>query len=193
MYPAVNLIHGIGIVFNVAAGIHAYTHHDRHHLWLLDFGMAAFLVGCNVWYRRNMKRLAANHAAAMQELREAEERLRQQMEAEITPEAYSRATLNLQRICAITGAGYFENHEKVSPIDDRLYPGPWVRYARNGTTFTILAGHIIRQRPDGHYSSTCYYTVHGIPRPELVASALLLLKRDPLLFEKLLGHTGFYA
>lgn len=108
------------------------------------------------------------------------------------------ATENLMRICVNTGASYSPNHVGWSPLG---FPGPWVRIALGDATYYISVGWVVRTRgilaPVRFYERTCVYFVddegRAVPGPEHVATALLLLKNNPALFDAWARHDGPHA
>lgn len=102
---------------------------------------------------------------------------------------YELADQNLRHICAVLGAAYSPDHKSWSPIGNCEYPGPWVRLGVEGLTFYILAGNVVKFEGAQRIAATCYYIFPCLedsqtPFPEKIASALLLLKNDPELFDK---------
>lgn len=120
---------------------------------------------------------------------------------ELTPAEI--ADQNLRHLCAVTGATYSPDHKAYSPMGNIAYPGPWVRIVLQGTEFYICAQYIIKMGPS-YRSGTCFYlsktyevneavTGEKTPYAEQVASALLLLRNDPSIFDRWAQHNGPYA
>lgn len=106
------------------------------------------------------------------------------------------ADQNLRHICKVLGASYSPDHRSFSPLRDPAYPGPWARIVLGGAEYYITAGYVVRL-VRGYEASTCYYpypsAVAACPNPELVASALLLLRNDPTIFDRWCGRGGAYS
>jgi hypothetical protein len=112
---------------------------------------------------------------------------------ELTPDEL--ADQNLRHLCAVTGASYSPDHSAWSPVDSSTYPGPWVRIAINQCEYYISAGLVSKVKPHaGGRQRTCYFVwQQKLPYAEVVASALLLLKNDPAIFDRWATHDGPYA
>lgn len=108
---------------------------------------------------------------------------------------------NLKHVCAVTGASYSPDHKRFSPMESATYPGPWVRIVLDSTEFYISAGYIHRYQQHSwgrEHNGTCYYTAKptdcecctcaggfiacDVPHAENIASALLILRNNPAIF-----------
>lgn len=107
------------------------------------------------------------------------------------------ADQNLRHICAVLGASYSPDHSSYSPLGDPDYPGPWVRITLAGADYYITAGYVVQVRGNLYQLRTCYYPypsdLAACPNPELVASALLLLRNDPTIFDRWCLHQGAFS
>lgn len=86
----------------------------------------------------------------------------------------SRAKTYLRRVAALTGATQTDNRYVLDVGKTRFYVRDrYVRRLRDSTN------------PECGYDETCFYSVHkGMPREEEIATVLLQLKNNPVLFDK---------
>ncbi len=97
-------------------------------------------------------------------------------------EAEQKAVWNLKQIAKLVGA---EIHPE----------GALLRIGKD--EFLVQVGNVRRMRRDGSFMGTvaftCFMMQVRVPHPEYIASALLLLKHDPEIFDKWLIHGVYYV
>ena len=91
-----------------------------------------------------------------------------------------RAKAYLRRIVALTGAAQMGNDYILDVGTARFYVSyRYVRRLRDAAD------------PKGAYEETCFYPVHkGMPKAEEIATALLHLANDPVLYDKWAAQNG---
>lgn len=97
----------------------------------------------------------------------------------MSEDAQARALRNLERVCKVTGA---EFNQGLGCVVLKLKDAAFYIYP-----------HEIHRKIGVRTSTTCYYIGSGTPVPfyEVMATAILLLRRDPTLFDKWReDHTG---
>lgn len=188
--PSINILHGIAVLWCFTLGLHLLF---QHHRWgaALQFAVALFNVGLNVasgLIRRKTDALRAH----MEAVRREAEREAAMPEVDRLL-AYQKAADNLERVVKALGAepvGIDPLHPFTGSIERA---GFGIRIYLAGSEFIVLAGHIFRLNGNKEIEArTCYYGPVTEPWPENIASALLLLKQNPGVFEKWRKQDGYY-
>jgi hypothetical protein len=190
--PAVNLLHAGLFMYDLAVGVFHLYHHS-YPLGLIMFAAAGSIIGINIVGGIRSRR----RAALLEELGAAAHQMwegRIHMPVIDTTVA-EKARANLLQVVRATGAtldGRLPSVEQsftiapYSPVVHLDIPGePFF--------FVIVPGTIYKfrratdGRPDVLMAYTCYNfgaAAHAVPYDEYVASALLLVKNDPSIFER---------
>lgn len=105
--------------------------------------------------------------------------------------AYQKAQFNLQKVAKAVGA------TKVMEREWRVADSLTYKLEIGNRMFLVRSDYIFEFRMTGKKGEepakgTCYAMRTGVPYPELIASVLLQLKRDPRLFDKWREHHGMF-
>lgn len=168
--PVTNGLHALAFSVNAMAGV--FNLFARH--WLvavLNFTVGGGVIGMNVALGLSRRRLDRNLEHVRMRLLELQGDPVSSEEMEI---AHARADRNLAAVLKSTGAEYIN--------------GCCVLRV-GGIRFRIQPNEIIRINEQNQYEQTCYQSM-PMPRAEKMASAILLLKRDPSLFDKWKNYHG---
>lgn len=171
--PAVNAIHAVLVAMNIAAGAilghYARMAHQPFHPWI-NYMAVGLIIIINIYQGITRNR-----------------RLIQQVNEighGMTTKAILKAKNNLMRAVKVTGAKYETDLMRVT-----------LRLNKN-LIFEIYPGYVVQRRGKIEVNQTCYYLCAGnihryeVPRYEHMATALLLLKNNPEIFEKWARRDG---
>lgn len=186
----VNIVQGIAILLDATVGLFNLYH---HHLGfgLFDLGLAALVLGLNISFNI-FKRRTDRLREQIEELREADRR--RQRRIPMSMDAYLKARDNLLHIVKVTGAIFDNTQAFIDP--DNLSEGIRVTFWTGQSRFVIAYGRVSRYGlDDNDYngSTTCYNMRVDMPHHEHIASALLLLKNDPTIFDRWMKQDAFYS
>ncbi len=171
--PWINISHALIVAMNLFQGVSILMHH-RSVGWI-QFFLAGVIIGVNIWMglsKRKYERVMATFQRRFAEF----ERRRGMTETEII-QAEEKARRNLEQIAKVVGA-HLE-----APLYARLTLGK--------DEFRIVPGQVRRIR-SGSDQQTCFQVSAPFPHPEHIASALLLLKNDPTIFDRWVKQDGYY-
>lgn len=166
----INCIHGLLAVLNAVLGLLQFHFHDYLGV---SFSFAALIaVAYANWCSRKTRRLQAR----LNELR----REAAGMTDEELIKARDLAVANLERVARLVGASF-------------TYDSATLQIGRYA--YLIRPDEIRRQLVDSMcpYQETCLRVRPDMPRPEKIASILLLLKNDPTIFDRWAQQDEFYA
>jgi hypothetical protein len=184
--PAVNIVQGVCVLTNVVAGLSSlHLHHVKSAVisFVVALGIAAF----NVWNGLLTRKIAILEARHQEVLNEIARR------HGVTPNemhlANQKARANLLKVVQAVGAKFAN-----SPLPP---PGQETRVLlkAGGGQFLVTPGLVykyIRNLDDYSYG-TCFHFTAPVPYDEYVASALLLLKNDPTIFDRWARQDGFHV
>lgn len=169
--PVTNGMHALAFSVNVAAGVLNLV--DRHwYTAMVNFLVGGAVIGMNIALGFSRRRLDRNLEAVRVRLLELQEDTNMSHEEKEIIDA--KADRNLAAVIKSTGAEYIN--------------GRCVLRVR-GIQFHIRSEDIIRINEQNQYDQTCYQSM-PMPRAEKIASAILLLRRDPGLFDKWKNNHG---
>lgn len=181
--PVTNLASAIAVLTCSVAGL-LFSFQHKPLGALIEFAFVA----ANIAIAK--RALAARRAldavqAQIARMREEDAR-RESMTHEDRILADEKARINLEKIVRATGA-----HFVLGDIPGYYYGSTGVQIDVAGQRFLLFSGHIFRVDLIG-FTHTCYHGNAREPADENIASALLLLKQNPGVFEKWCRQDGFY-